>query len=115
MSATFIILGMQIPAMLTWNMGINILRNPLRIRLELTLLKNPELEKVIFLLQLLKYQIPSPLESGSRIEGFHLRPFRLLLHFLYRARDENLIGLTKYEIALYVITVLDENDDAAFE
>ena len=186
MSATLIILGRQIPAMLTWNMGNTTARNPSRLRPALqlfkstmsgrlfrepeqqeflnelvaagmveserttggsdggrkfasafkqlgfvtdwsrrktwsitpvgqTLLDNPELEEVIFLRQLLKYQIPSPLESGSRVEGFHLRPFRLLLRFLYSARDENLIGLTKYEIALYVITVLDENDDAAFE
>ena len=81
----------------------------------LTLIEHPELEEVLFLRQLLKYQIPSSLEIGSRLEGFHLRPFRLLLRFLKRIREENLIGLTKFEIALYVIDVLDENDHKAFE
>lgn len=79
------------------------------------LIEHPELEEIIFLRQLMKYQIPSPLESGIRVQGFHVRPFRLLLRFLKRAREESLIGLTKSEIALYVISVLDENDDAAFE
>ena len=79
------------------------------------LIEHPELEELIFLRQLMKYQIPSPLESGRRVEGFHVRPFRLLLRFLKRAREENLIGLTKFEIALNVINVLDEDDDAAFE
>lgn len=79
------------------------------------LIEHPELEELIFLRQLLKYQIPSPLEGGSRVQGFHLRPFRLLLRFLQRAREENLVGLTKFEIALYVLTVLDEDDVAAFE
>ncbi len=71
------------------------------------LIEHPKLEELIFLRQLMKYQIPSPLESGKRVEGFHLRPFRLLLRFLKRAREENLIGLMKFEIALNVINVLD--------
>lgn len=75
------------------------------------LIEYPTLEETIFLRQLLKYQIPSPLE---RIAGFQLRPFRLLLRFLKRAYDEQLIGLTKFEIGLYVITLRTE-DDAAFE
>jgi AlwI restriction endonuclease len=79
------------------------------------LIEHPELEELIFLRQLMKYQIPSPLESGKRVEGFHVRPLRLLLRFLKRAREENLIGLTKFEIALNVINVLDENDNTAFE
>lgn len=81
----------------------------------LMLVEHPELEELIFLRQLMKYQIPSPLESRSRTQGFQVRPFRLLLRFLKRAQEENLIGLTKFEIALYVINVLDENDEAAFE
>lgn len=79
------------------------------------LIEHPELEEVIFLRQLLKYQLPSPLENGSRVEGFHLRPFRLLLRFLKRIREEGLTGLTKFEIALYVITMLNEDDIVAFE
>lgn len=79
------------------------------------LLEHPEIEEVIFFRQLLKYQIPSPLEKGSDVEGFHLRPFRLLLRFLKRAHEEGLIGLTKHEIAIFVINILDENDTAALE
>ncbi len=79
------------------------------------LIEHPQAEELIFLRQLMKYQIPSPLESGQRVQGFRVWPFRLLLRFLKRAREENLIGLTKFEIALYVITVLDEEDGAAFE
>jgi hypothetical protein len=79
------------------------------------LIEHPELEEVIFLRQLMKYQIPSPLEKGRRIEGFNVRPYRLLLRFLRKIRNENLIGLTKFEIALFVINVLDEDDDDAFE
>lgn len=75
------------------------------------LIEHSNLEENIFLRQLLKYQIPSPLEPVS---GFQLRPFRLLLRFLKRAYDEQFIGLTKFEIGLYVITLSTE-DDAAFE
>jgi len=79
------------------------------------LIEHPELEEIIFLRQLMKYQIPSPLESGIRLQGFHVRPFRLLLRFLKRAREEKLTGLTKFEIALYVINMLNEDNDSAFE
>lgn len=79
------------------------------------LIDHPNMEETIFLRQLLKYQIPSPLESGSRVEGFNLRPFRLFLSFLRRVYTENLVGLTKHEIGIYVINVLDENDNTAFE
>lgn len=77
------------------------------------LLQHPQLEETLFLRQLLKYQLPSPLETAGTA-GFHVRPFRLLLRFLRRAHEEGLVGLTKFEIGLYVITVLTE-DDAAFE
>lgn len=40
------------------------------------LIEHPELEEVVFLRQLMKYQIPSPLESRKRVQGFHVRPFR---------------------------------------
>src|SRR5437763_3236839 len=79
------------------------------------LIEHPELEEVIFSRQLMKYQIPSPLEEGKRVQGFYVRPYRLLLRFLKRAREENLIGFTKFEIALFIINVLDEDDNAAFE
>ncbi|MGB7924102.1 MAG: AlwI family type II restriction endonuclease [Pyrinomonadaceae bacterium] len=74
---------------------------------------HPEIEATIFLRQLLKYQLPSPLEE-SRTEGFRLRPFRLLLRFLKRAHDDGLVGLTKFEVSLFVITMLTE-DKQEFE
>lgn len=77
------------------------------------LIENPNIESTIFLRQLLKYQIPSPLEKRST-EGFNLRPFRLFLKFLSRAHNEGMIGLTKFEIGLYVITTLTE-DETDFE
>lgn len=79
------------------------------------LIEHPELEEAIFLRQLLKYQIPSPLENRSDVVDFHVRPYRLLLRFLKRIREEELKGLTKFEIALYVINILDEDDHALFE
>src|SRR5579884_446883 len=79
------------------------------------LLEHPELEETIFLRQLLKYQIQSPLERGARTAGFHLRPFRLLLRFLKRVHDEGLLGLTNAEIGIYVINILDEDDTSSFE
>ncbi len=79
------------------------------------LIEQPQLEETIFLRQLLKYQLPSPLESGKQVQGFYIHPFRLLLRFLLRAREEQLIGLTKFEIALFVINQLDERNNEAFE
>src|SRR6266568_2802413 len=79
------------------------------------LIEHPELEETIFLRQLLKYQIQSPLEGDSRTRGFHLRPFRLLLRFLRRAYDEKLVGLTNAEMGIYAINLLDEDDANAFE
>jgi len=55
-----------------------------------------------------------PLESGKRLQGFHVCSYRLLLRFLKRAREEKLTGLTKFEIALYVMNMLEEDDDTAF-
>ncbi len=78
------------------------------------LIDHPEIEEIIFLRQLLKYQIASPLEKAGT-QGFHLRPFRLLLRFLKHAHDTGLVGLTLPEIGLYVITVLDEEDEAIIQ
>ncbi|NJM40794.1 MAG: hypothetical protein HC853_08490 [Anaerolineae bacterium] len=61
--------------------------------------------------------MPSPLED-RRLEGFNLRPFRVLLRFLKKADDEGLVGLTKAELALFVITTLSEDAlsvDAAWQ
>lgn len=77
------------------------------------MIESPNMGPNIFLRQLLKYQIPSPLEKTGT-DGFNLRPYRLFLKFLHRAYIENLIGLTKIEIGLYVITTLTE-DSRDFE
>ena len=73
------------------------------------LIDNPEIEETIFLRQLLKYQIASPLEKAGN-QNFHLRPFRLLLLFLKQAHEMGLVGLTLAEIGLFVITTLDEDN-----
>jgi len=73
------------------------------------LIDHPEIEETIFLRQLLKYQIASPLEK-ARTQNFRIRPFRFLLHLLKQAHDMGLVGLTLAEIGLYVITTLDEHN-----
>lgn len=78
------------------------------------LLAHPELVDTLFLRQLLKYQIPSPLEEEGRSGSLRLRPFRLLLRFLMRALSEGLVGLTKNELGLFVVTLMTE-EGAAFE
>ncbi|HLL78900.1 MAG TPA: AlwI family type II restriction endonuclease [Ktedonobacteraceae bacterium] len=87
--------------MKTWNIGNTTVRNPYRLRAALQLFRTTM--------------------GGRRFgraeqqEYLNLRPFRLLLRFLKRIREEGLTGLTKFEIALYVINMLDEDDTGAFE
>src|SRR5579871_5882063 len=82
--------------MKTWNIGNTTVRNPYRLRAALQLFRTTM--------------------GGRRFgraeqqEYLNLRPFRLLLRFLKRIREEGLTGLTKFEIALYVINMLDEDD-----
>lgn len=74
------------------------------------LIDNPGVEDIIFLRQLLKYQLPSPLETRGTA-SFSLRPFWMLLKFLMLARTNGLVGLTKHEIGIFVITTLTEDED----
>jgi hypothetical protein len=59
--------------------------------------------------QLLKYQLPSPIEEGSKYEAFQVHPFRVFLEVLFRLHEREVFGLTKEEIGLYVITTLRDD------
>jgi hypothetical protein len=75
------------------------------------LMDHPETTDLIFLRQLMKYKISSPLER-IRLEGYHFRPFVTMLRFLELARRHGLDGLTRDEIALFVTTTMTEDPDA---
>ncbi|MDX9971040.1 MAG: AlwI family type II restriction endonuclease [Candidatus Gracilibacteria bacterium] len=60
--------------------------------------------------QLLKYQLPSPIESGKNYESFHVHPFRVFLEIIYGLYRQDVSGLTKEEIGLFVITNLKDED-----
>lgn len=72
------------------------------------LLDSPELVESIFLRQLIKYTIPSPLEEQDLI---NLRPFYLLLRLLKEAEKAGLIGLTLDEVAAFVIPTLTDDEE----
>lgn len=83
----------------------------------LYLVADEALEEEVFLRQLLKWQIPSavePLKKG--IEGFCVQPFRLTLAIMASLQDLGHVGLTKEEIALFVLTaVRNDGLDLAIE
>jgi hypothetical protein len=56
--------------------------------------------------QLLKYQLPSVIESGKNYEEFKVHPFRVFLGVIYGLSEQGISGLTKEEIGMYVITTL---------
>ena len=56
--------------------------------------------------QLLKYQLPSIIENGKDYEEFKVHPFRVFLGVIYGLSEKGILGLTKEEIGLYVITTL---------
>lgn len=61
-------------------------------------------QEEVFLRQLLKYQLPSPIENGSEYSGFEIMPFRFMLHVLLELDKRGFNGFTKEEIALFVVT-----------
>jgi len=74
------------------------------------LLKGNIPEEEIFLRQFLKLRLPSPIESGKDYLGFEVNPFYVILKMLNDLTNENLNGLTKEEISLYVITCVRNQD-----
>jgi hypothetical protein len=68
------------------------------------------LQHEVYLRQLLKYQLPSPIERGSAYEGFDVLPFRVVIRVVSRLRELGYRGITKEQIALYVVTTI-RNDD----
>lgn len=63
-------------------------------------------EDEIYLRQFLKLQLPSPLEHGTDYEGFSINPLRFTLKVMSKLEKLGQPGLTKEEIALYIITSL---------
>jgi hypothetical protein len=64
------------------------------------------LQQEVWLRQLLKYKLPSPLEQGIEYEGFDVMPYRLTLKVVYELHRRELRGITKEEIALFLITAV---------
>lgn len=73
------------------------------------LLEDKYLEHEIFLRQLLKYQLPSPIEQGTAYEGFNVNPFQVTLNVLSALKKAGLQGITKEEISLYLITTINNS------
>jgi len=63
-------------------------------------------EQEVFLRQMLKQHLPSPIEHGKEYAGFDVYPFRLTLRIIYALRERGLKGITKEEIGLFLITTL---------
>lgn len=74
------------------------------------LINHPETTGLIFLRQLLKYKLESPIER-RRLAGYNFRPFVTLLRFLKLSHDHGLGGLTRDEVALFVVTTMTEEPD----
>lgn len=72
------------------------------------LIEHPDITDMVFLRQLVKYKLESPLER-TRLQGFNFRPFITFLRFLKLAHDNGLDGLTRDEIALFVVTTMTED------
>jgi len=82
-------------------------------RVELTavgqeLLQNEAASDDIFLRQLLKYHLPSPLEPRTKKQNFSVHPFRLTLRIMNELQRRGSPGLTKEELALFVVTTIDD-------
>lgn len=67
-------------------------------------------EEEIFLRQFLKYHLPSEIEDGKEYAGFDVNPFYIILKILSKLQEEGILGLTKEEISLYVITCINNNE-----
>ena len=64
----------------------------------------------VMLRQLLKYKLPSPIENGKEYEAFCVHPFRVFLEIIFKLYEQDVNGLTKEEIGLFVITTLRDED-----
>lgn len=77
------------------------------------LLKNDASSEDIYLRQLLKHHLPSPLEPRTRADGFDVYPFRLTLRIMNNLRLAGSPGITKEELGLFVVTAMHDGDEAA--
>jgi hypothetical protein len=68
------------------------------------------LQQEVWLRQMLKYKLPSPLEHGTEYDGFDVMPYRLTLKVVHGLHRRGLRGITKEEIALFLITAIRNSD-----
>ena len=68
------------------------------------------LQQEVWLRQLLKYKLPSPIERGTEYKGFNVIPYRLTLRAVHELRRRGLRGITKEEIALFLVTTTKNRD-----
>lgn len=66
----------------------------------------------VFLRQLLKYHLPSPIEGDGKFDGFDVSPFWLFLRLMVQLKEAGEPGLTKEEIGLFLVTTIVEDDDS---
>jgi len=67
----------------------------------------------VFLRQLLKYQLPNPLERPGLVEGFAVHPLWVVVRVCLDLFERGMVGVTGDEIALYVnSTTRDEHLDS---
>jgi hypothetical protein len=69
-----------------------------------------DIEEDVFLRQFLKYHLPSDIETGKLYENFDVNPLYVILKLLNELQQEGIRGITKDEIALYVITCVRNSD-----
>ena len=75
-----------------------------------SLISQNAIEEEIFLRQLLKYKLPSSIERGKDYAGFDVNPLFVILSVLNKIEREDIGGLTKEEIALFVVTCIRNSD-----
>ena len=66
--------------------------------------------EIVFLRQLLKYQLPSPREKAGRTPGFGVHPFWVVVSVSVGLRAEGMSGLTPDECTLFVNTTVRDDD-----
>lgn len=73
----------------------------------IALLDGSYLPEEVFLRQLLKWQLPSPIDQrGTSQAGFCIQPLRFVIKVMSSLRERHAGGLSKEEIALFIVTTI---------
>lgn len=67
-------------------------------------------EEEFFLRQLLKFRFPSPYDKEKDYLGFDVHPFFVILKIALELNSVGLIGISREELSLYVVTCLRDED-----